>query len=62
MNRAYEPGCKFDVAVVLIGSQGGGKSTVVRLLAMQDSFYASIKTISGQKGEEATDGVWIGEI
>lgn len=62
INRAYKAGCKFDCVIVLIGAQGAGKSSLCRWLAMDDDFYASIKTISGQKGYESIQGIWICEI
>lgn len=62
VHRAYEPGCKFDDMIVLIGKQGGGKSTIVRWLNMEDRFFREIKTISGKEGIEAIRGVWIGEV
>lgn len=62
VKRAYEPGSKFDYCIVLIGSQGGGKSTLCRWLALEDDFYTSIKTIDGQKGSEAIQGKWVVEI
>lgn len=62
INRAYRAGCKFDSVIVLIGSQGGGKSSVCRWLALDDELYSSIKTISGQKGYEGIQGKWIVEI
>ena len=60
--RAYRPGCKFDDMVVLVGKQGGGKSTLVRWLNMDDGFFREIKTISGKEGVEALRGVWIAEV
>lgn len=62
INRIFNSGCKFDCVIVLIGSQGGGKSTLCRWLAMNDDFYTSIKTINGQKGLESIQGKWIVEI
>ena len=62
VHRAYEPGCKFDDMVVLIGGQSAGKSTIVRWLNMDDTFFREIKTISGKEGIEAIRGVWIGEV
>lgn len=62
IHRAYDPGCKFDEMIVLIGDQGCGKSTLVRMLNMQDVFYRQIKTITGKEGVEALRGVWIGEM
>jgi predicted P-loop ATPase len=62
IHRAYEPGCKFDDMIVLIGGQSAGKSTIVRWLNMDDTFFREIKTISGKEGIEAIRGVWIGEV
>ena len=62
VHRAYHPGCKFDDMIVLIGNQGGGKSTIVRWLNIEDQFYSEIKTIAGKEGIEAIRGVWIGEV
>ena len=62
IHRAYRPGCKFDDMIVLIGSQGTGKSTITRWLNMEDQFYQEIKTIAGKEGIEAIRGVWIGEV
>ena len=62
IHRAYDPGCKFDDMIVLIGGQSAGKSTIVRWLNMDDSFFREIKTISGKEGIEAIRGVWIGEV
>lgn len=62
IHRAYRPGCKFDDMVVLIGRQGGGKSTLVRWLNMDDQYFREIKVITGKEGIEALKGVWIGEV
>lgn len=61
INRAYRPGCKFDDVIVLVGSQGGGKSTLCRWLALDEKLYSSTKTIQGQKGYEMITGKWICE-
>ena len=62
IHRAYRPGCKFDDMIVLVGKQGGGKSTVVRWLNMDDSFFREIKVITGKESVEALRGVWIAEM
>ena len=62
IHRAFRPGCKFYDMIVLIGDQGGGKSTIVRWLNIEDQFYQEIKTINGKEGIEAIRGVWIGEV
>ena len=62
INRAYRPGCKFDDVIVLVGAQGGGKSTFCQWLALAPELYASTKTINGQRGLEAISGKWICEL
>ena len=62
IHRAYRPGCKFDDMPVLIGKQGGGKSTLVRWLNMEDDFFREVKTITGKEAVEAIRGCWIGEV
>lgn len=63
IHRIYNPGCKFDDVPVLIGtSQGEGKSTFVRWLAMSDEFFTEVNEIEGQKGMEAIEGAWICEL
>ena len=62
VNRAFCPGSKFDDVIVLIGPQGGGKSTFCQWLALSPELYSSVKTIRGQKGLEAIQGKWICEI
>lgn len=63
IHRLYSAGCKFDDVPVLIGtSQGEGKSTIVRWLAMHDSYFAEIKTIEGKEAVEQLDGAWICEV
>lgn len=62
INRLYNPGCKFDDMPVLVGQQGGGKSTFVRWLAMEDEFFREVNEIEGQKGIEALEGAWICEM
>lgn len=63
INRLYNPGCKFDDMPVLIGTkQGEGKSTIVRWLAIDDSFFTEVTTIEGREGMEAVNGAWICEM
>ena len=33
ISRAFQPGCKFEIMLCLVGGQGAGKSTFFRLLA-----------------------------
>lgn len=63
IHRIYNPGCKFDSVPVLIGkSQGEGKSTAVRMLALEDRFYSDTFTIEGKDGMEMITGKWICEL
>ncbi len=62
IHRAFDPGCKFDDMIVLVGSQAAGKSTIVRWLNLDERYFREIKTIDGQKGIEAIRGVWVGEV
>ena len=60
IHRVFEPGCKFEDMAVLIGQkQGEGKSTFVRMLAMDDKFFREVNEIDGQRGSEAVEGAWI---
>lgn len=60
IQRLYNPGCKFDEMVVLIGTkQGEGKSTLVKWLAIRDEWFGEISEIEGQRGIEALEGKWI---
>ena len=36
ISRAFQPGCKFEIMLCLVGGQGAGKSTFFRLLAVRD--------------------------
>ena len=63
IHRLYSPGCKFDDVPVLIGTnQGEGKSTIVRWLAMHDSYFCEVTEIEGQKAIEQLEGAWICEV
>lgn len=60
--RLYEPGCKFDFMPILLGTQGSGKSTFVRWLAINDSWFKEVTEFEGQAGREALEGAWICEV
>lgn len=59
--RAMSPGCKFDNMLVLCGTQGLGKSSILDRLA-QGWFNDSILTFEGKDAAELIQGVWIVEI
>ena len=63
IHRLYNPGCKFDDVPVLVGTkQGEGKSTFIRWLAINDSWFAEIKKVDGTDAIEQLFGAWICEI
>lgn len=63
ISRAYYPGCKFDYMPVLLGKQGIGKSTFLRLLSMNNSWYNdNFNTIEGDKAPEKLRGMWMVEL
>lgn len=59
--RIFNPGIKFDYALVLLGKQGIGKSELIGLLGQRwysDSFY----TVLGKEAYEQLREAWIIEI
>lgn len=61
--RIYAPGQKFDYLVVLIGAQGTGKSTFVRIMGV-DWFSDSLKIVD-MKDKTALEkllGIWVVEL
>ena len=39
VSRIFNPGCKFELMLCLVGGQGAGKSTFLRFLAMNDLYF-----------------------
>ena len=61
--RVYEPGVKFDYAVVLNGPQGIGKSTLIAHLGMEwFSDSLSLSDMNDKTAAEKLQGYWIMEI
>lgn len=62
--RGYEPGCKFDSVLTLIGPQGCGKSYGTRRMAMRDEFLCeSVTDLTDHKlTAEQTTAKWICEL
>lgn len=60
VKRLYEPGCKFDYMLVLVGPQGAGKSTIVQMLARR-WFSDSLKTFDSKDAGEHLQSAWIFE-
>lgn len=63
VKRTYEPGCKHDTMLVLVGVPGIGKSTLIRKIAV-DWYSDSLQlTDTRDKGAaEKLQGVWLMEI
>ena len=56
--RIYEPGCKFDEMIVLVGGQGIGKSWTIAKLA-GEWFSDSLKNLDNKEAGEHLQGAWI---
>lgn len=59
--RVYEPGCKFDHMLTLVGPEGHYKSTLFKKLAGR-WFSDSFTTVKGKEAYEQLQGVWIVEV
>jgi predicted P-loop ATPase len=64
VRRIMEPGCKFDQILVLQSKQGMGKSTALRILALEDDWFTDSLPINPDAKVviEQTVGSWIVEI
>lgn len=61
VTRIFRPGTKFDYVLTLVGKQGIGKSTILRMLGRQ--WYSdSFGTVQGKEAFESIQGVWIVEM
>ena len=60
VKRLYEPGCKFDYMLVLVGPQGAGKSTIIQMMA-RNWFSDSLKTFDSKDAGEHLQSAWIFE-
>lgn len=59
--RIMMPGTKYDYMPILIGPQGLGKSTFLRVLGRK--WYSdSLQTFEGKEASEMIQGTWINEI
>ncbi len=59
--RAFDPGCKVDTTLILVGEQGSGKSTAAKVLASPKWFSDSLLDIHSKDLFESIHGVWIYE-
>lgn len=63
INRVFNPGCKFEYMLCLVGGQGAGKSSFIRLLASRDEWFCDdIKRLDDERIYEHLVGHWILEI
>jgi hypothetical protein len=56
--RVMRPGCKYDYILTLIGPQGIGKSTLVKIMG-GEWFDDSLTSIEGKEGMEQIRGKWL---
>jgi predicted P-loop ATPase len=61
VKRVFEPGCKFDSMLVLVGGQGIGKSRLGYILS-RGWFTDSLTRMDGKEAYEAIRGAWIVEL
>ena len=59
--RIYRPGIKFDLALILVGKQGAGKSMFAQKLG-KSWFSDTFTTIKGKEAFEQLQGAWIIEM
>lgn len=60
VKRLYEPGCKFDEMLVIVGPQGCGKSTILAKMGRQ-WFCDSLKSFDSKEAGEYLQSSWIFE-
>lgn len=61
VTRIYEPGRKFDTALVFYSEQGVGKSTLIQRLS-KGWFNDSLTSLSGKESYEAIQFAWLVEL
>ena len=63
IKRIYQPGCKFDYMLILVGKQGSYKSSFLRFLSVNDKWFSdNFNTLDGDKAFEKLRGMWIVEM
>lgn len=56
VKRVFEPGCKFDNMLVLVGKQGQGKSSFFkRLVIVDESWFSDSMTMSDMRSKDAPE-------
>lgn len=59
--RVMRPGCKYDTMLVLVGTQGRHKSTILAKMG-GDWFSDSLRTFGDKDAMETIQGTWINEV
>lgn len=63
VSRIFNPGCKFEYMLCLVGGQGVGKSSFLRYLALDDKYFTDdIRKLNDKSVFEQLNGHWILEI
>jgi predicted P-loop ATPase len=60
--RACAPGCKVDHVLTLVGAQGIGKSTAIKILAGAEYFADSLPDLNHKDAADYIRGPWIVEL
>ena len=59
--RVFQPGIKYDYVLTLIGPEGIGKSSLIRMMGKGEWFDDSLTSIEGKDGMEQIRGKWLVE-
>ena len=63
IHRVFDPGCKFDDMLCLVGEQGGGKSSFFRFLAVKDDWFSDdLRKLDDENVFRKMQGHWIIEM
>ena len=63
IKRVFEPGCKFESMVCLVGGQGAGKSTFFRFMAIKDEWFSDdLRKLDDENVYRKLQGHWIIEM
>ena len=63
IKRVFEPGCKFETMMTLVGGQGAGKSTFFRFMAIRDEWFSDdLRKLDDENVYRKLQGHWIIEM